>query len=163
LIAVYTAVFLGASMGVVQSAPSSGQTVSVRALKARLMRQPRFFGPTVARLRRGAKVQIVRVKGSWYQVRYGSKRGWVHKNRVSTKVIKLTSARTGGGSSRGEAELAGRGFNPEVEQRFRSQHSALDYSHIDKIESGQVRSSTVGEFMSAGGLRLRSPGSGGEK
>jgi hypothetical protein len=139
LVTAYAAVFVAASVGVVRSAPKAGQTLSVRALRARIMRSPRFFGPSVARLRRGARVKVLRVKGAWYQVRYGAKRGWIHKNRVSKKKIELTSGRTGGGSTRGEAELAGRGFNPQVEQRFRSQHSALDYSHVDRERAGELR------------------------
>jgi hypothetical protein len=158
LIALYTTVFLGSAAGVVRSAPKAGDTLAVRALKAPLMRSPRFFGPTVARLKRGARLQVVAVRGVWYRVKTGGKTGWIHKNRVTHKAIKLSNVRTSGGTARGEAELAGRGFNPQVEQRFRSQHSALDYKHVDRIEQGTVPPANVAKFMRIGGLQLRSGG-----
>lgn len=157
-VALCTAVFLGAAVGMVRSAPQKGRSLSVRSLKARLMRSPRFFGPAVTELKRGVKVTFIQKKGSWYLVQAGGKRGWVHKNRVSKKSLKLKSGSTGGGTNRGEAELAGRGFNPTVERRFQNQNAKLDFTHVDKIQKAEVESESVANFMAEGGIRMRAGG-----
>jgi len=133
-----------------------GNLLSVRALRAPLMRAPRFFGPSVMKLKRGEKVSLIRAQGAWYFVEVGGKRGWIHKNRVSAEAVKLQSGATGGGATRGEAELAGRGFNPTVEQKFRGNNAALDFSHIDKIEKAEVDLESVSHFMATGGILLKS-------
>ena len=151
---IYAAVMVTMSLGLVRSAPPKpGSTLKVRALKARLMRAPRFFGPSVTILRRGAKVRVSRVKGSWYMVSYSGRQGWVHKNRVTVKPLRLSSGATSGGATRGEAELAGRGFNPKVEAEFRRKNAKLDFSHVDRIQKAQFSQEYVGNFMIAGGLR----------
>ncbi len=147
-----------ALMGLARSEPGKGSTLTVRALSAQLMQSPQFFGPSVMNLKRGARVTVIRTQGPWYMVQADGRQGWIHKNRVSDQEIKLESGRTGEGTTRGEAELAGRGFNPTVEQRFRDENAALDFSHVDTIEKAGVNPEAVAEFMSEGGIRLREGG-----
>lgn len=154
------ALFLAFSIGLVRSAPSVGSVLQVRSLTARLMNAPRFFGPSEATVRRGAKVRVKQIKGAWYLVSYGSQEGWIHKNRVTSKTIALKSGSTGGGTARGEAELAGRGFNPGVEAQFRSTNQNLDFSHVDRIEKAALDPAAVTSFVTAGGL---TPPRGGGK
>ena len=138
------------SVGLVQSAPAAGSALSVRALKARIMAGPEFLGTTVATVKRGARVQVISAKGSWYQVSYQGRRGWIHKNRVTEKIIKLSSGDTGSGITRGEAELAGRGFSPQTEAGFRQKNPNLDYSHVDKIQEADVDPASVQTFRDEG-------------
>jgi hypothetical protein len=83
--------------------------IRVVAIRARLMASPRFLGACVVELRRGADVTVLARKGSWVKVSYRQRVGWVHKNRIFPRVIRLSSGGTGSGTSRGEAELSGRG------------------------------------------------------
>ncbi len=138
------------SVGSVDSAPSPGTSLSVRALKARLMASPQFLGSSVTTLRRGARVKVIQAKGSWIKVSYRGRTGWVHKNRVTKKVIKLSSGGTGSGTSRGEAELAGRGFSPKTEASFKSKNPNFDYSHVDKMQALDVDPASVARFVQAG-------------
>lgn len=140
------------AVGMVQSAPAPGTSLSVRALKARLMASPQFLGSSITTMRRGARVKVIQSKGSWIQVSYRGRTGWVHKNRITKKVIKLSSGGTGSGTSRGEAELAGRGFNPKTEASFKSKNPNFDYSHVDKMQSLEVDPASVGRFVQAGGV-----------
>jgi hypothetical protein len=145
-------VALAFMVGLVESAPSPGTTMSVRALKARLMASPQFLGSSVTTLRRGARVKVLQVKGSWYKVNYRGRTGWVHKNRVTKKVIKLSSGDTGSGTSRGEAELAGRGFSPKTEATFKSKNPNFDYSHVDKMQALDVDPDSVARFVQTGAV-----------
>jgi len=158
-----TGVIVGSlmAMGLVQSAPAPGTSLSVRALKARLMASPQFLGASVMTLRRGARVKVIQSKGSWINVNYRGRTGWLHKNRVTQKVIKLSSGGTGSGTSRGEAELAGRGFSPKTEATFRSKNPNFDYSHVDKMQSLEVDPVSVGRFVQTG--QVHGPKKGGAK
>lgn len=159
LVIILAALIGGAAlMDVARSEPKKGSILAVRALNAQLMRSPQFFGPSVMNLKRGVQVKVIRAQGQWYLVQAGGGQGWIHKNRVSSEDIKLESGRTGEGTTRGEAELAGRGFNPTVEQRFRDDNAELDFSHIDTIEKAGVNPESVAEFMSEGGIRMRDGG-----
>lgn len=140
------------SVGVVQSAPPAGATLSVRALRARLMARPQFIGSSVAKLHRGARLKMVRAKGAWYRVTYRGRDGWIHKNRVTKKVIKLRSGDTGTGTTSGEAELAGRGFSPKTEKRFKEKNPKLDFTHVDTIQEYDVAPSSTASFYQQGGL-----------
>lgn len=140
------------AVGFVQSAPAPGTSLSVRALKARLMASPQFLGASVTTMRRGARVKVVGSKGSWIKVSYRGRTGWVHKNRVTKKVIKLSSGGTGSGTSRGEAELAGRGFSPKTEASFKSKNPNFDYSHVDNMQNLEVDPVSVNRFVQAGGV-----------
>ena len=83
--------------------------IRVIALKVHLMNSPRFLGVCLLTLRRGADVKVLARKGSWVKVSYRARVGWLHKNRIFPRVIRLSSGGTGSGTSRGEAELSGRG------------------------------------------------------
>ena len=84
--------------------------VPVIALHARVMEKPQFFGPSLTTLRRGALITVLDLKVSWFVVRTkDGKQGWMHKNRLLPRFIRLRSGDTGSGSARGELELGGRG------------------------------------------------------
>ncbi len=138
------------AFGLVQSAPSPGTTLSVRALRARLMASPQFLGASVVTVRRGARVKVIGTKGSWIRVSYRGRTGWVHRNRLTKKTIRLSSGGTGGGTSRGEAELAGRGFSPKTEASFKAKNPNFDYSQVDMIQRLEVDPASVSRFVQEG-------------
>jgi hypothetical protein len=146
--------------GPTHSAPKPGSTLSVRALQARLMSQPQFLGTSVATLRRGAQVNLVKTNGSWYLVSYQGQQGWLHENRVTDKTIKLSSGETGSGTTRGEAELAGRGFSPKTETDYKASNPKLDYTHLDKMQEQDVELDSVAKFVEEGEVKV--PKGGGK-
>lgn len=158
LAGVVAGTLLAMSVGLVESAPAAGTDLSVRALNARLMAKPQFLGSSVASLRRGEKVRMVRSEGSWYLVSYNGQQGWIHANRVTKQIIKLRSGDTGSGTSRGEAELAGRGFSPKTEAAFKDKNPNLDFSKVDLIQQADVDPESVGQFYSDGGLATKGGG-----
>jgi hypothetical protein len=83
--------------------------IKVRALSARIMRSPEFLGASVLRVRRGAPVAPLEFKGAWVKVRYRGRVGWIDKNYIFPRAIRISSGGTGTGTSRGEMELSGRG------------------------------------------------------
>jgi len=158
LAGLFAGALLALSMGLVQSAPAQGTQLSVRSLSARMMAKPQFLGASVASLRRGEKVKMVRAEGSWYLVSSEGREGWIHANRVSEKIIQMRAGDTGSGTSRGEAELAGRGFSPKTEATFKEKNPNLDFTHLDKIQGADVEPDSVEQFFNAGGLDQKGGG-----
>ncbi|CAB5170000.1 hypothetical protein D3OALGA1CA_5671 [Olavius algarvensis associated proteobacterium Delta 3] len=56
-----------------------------------------------------------------------------------------------------EIALAGKGFNRQVEDEFRSRHPSLDYTGLDRMEAFQVSQPEVWVFLKEGKLE---PGGG---
>lgn len=141
-----------AYIGVVQSKPKKGQIVTVRVLRAKVMKKPKFIGGVAGSVSRGQQLTFKKAKGDWYQVS-GRVSGWVHRTNVVDKRVKLSSKPGGGGSaSRDEVELAGRGFTPQVEGEYRRKNPNFDFSHVDAIEKLEVPDAEVEKFMQEGGL-----------
>jgi len=136
-----------------RAAPKKGATITVRVLSAKVMDNPKFIGKTVAQVSRGAYLTYQDKKNGWYQVQTADgKTGWIHKSAVLEKKVQLSSkmGQAGSGASQEEIELAGRGFTKDVEEKYRSEHGDLDFSHVDNIEALQMDSETVARFAAAG-------------
>lgn len=141
--------------GVALAAPKVGSTVTIRVMSAKVMKSPKFIGPTTGSVSRGDQLTVKEVKGDWYRVD-GSYTGWIHKSNVTEGKVQLAS--TPGGSSNGsvnrdEVELAGRGFTPQVEQQYKDKNPNLDFGHVDLIEKTSVDPGELEAFVSEGKLK----------
>ena len=134
------------------AAPKAGSTVTVRVMSAKVMKSPKFIGPAAGSVSRGDQLTIAEIKGDWYPVT-GAKTGWINRTSVvEGKVALSSSPGGGGGASRDEVELAGRGFTPDVEEEYRGKHPDLDFSHVEAIEKTGIDLSELGAFVEEGGL-----------
>jgi len=80
--------------------------------------------------------------------------GWINRTSVMEGGVALSSKPGGGGgASRDEVELAGRGFTPDVEEKYRGDHPDLDFSHVEAIEQTQVDFAELEAFVAEGGLQ----------
>lgn len=134
--------------------PKKGDTLTVRVIRAKVMKKPKFIGAVSGSLSRGDKLKFVKAKGQWYKVD-GASAGWIHKGQVAVGNITLSSKEGkggDGGASREEVELAGRGFTPEVEKKYKSRNPKLDFSHVDLIEAAEVSPQVIEDFVIAGNL-----------
>ena len=140
--------------GVALAAPKVGSTVTIRVLSAKIMKAPKFIGSTAGSVSRGDQLVVKQVKGDWYQVQ-GSAKGWIHKSNVTEGKVSLSSKPGGAGGSvnRDEVELAGRGFTPEVEQKYRQSNPNLDFRHVDAIEKTSIDPGELEAFVTEGGLQ----------
>jgi hypothetical protein len=148
------AAVIGAALGVglALAAPKIGSTVTVRVLSAKVMKSPKFIGASAGEVSRGDALTVREVKGDWYRVE-GRAAGWINRTSVVEGQVALSSKPGGGGgASRDEIELAGRGFTPDVEARYRREHPALDYAHVEAIEPITVDAEALAGFAAEGGL-----------
>jgi hypothetical protein len=78
--------------------------------RAGVMEQPRFLGRRLALLRRGMPVTVLDKRGAWMLVlTEGGETGWMHESHLIPRLVALRPGETGSGSTRGEAEIGGRG------------------------------------------------------
>jgi hypothetical protein len=142
------------TVGVAIAAPKVGDTVTIRVLSAKVMKGPKFIGPTAGTVSRGEHLSVKEVKGDWYRVS-GSFAGWLHKTNVTEGKVALSSkpGGSGGNVNRDEVELAGRGFTPEVEQKYKQGNPELDFSHVDAIEKTGIDPAELEAFVTEGKLQ----------
>src|SRR5689334_2577550 len=114
--------------GIALAAPKVGSSVTIRVMSAKVMKAPKFIGAAAGAVSRGDQLTVKEVKGDWYRVE-GAQSGWIHKSNVTEGKVALSSKPGGSGGSvnRDEVELAGRGFTPEVEQKYKQANPNLDF------------------------------------
>ncbi len=137
-------------------AVKAGDVITVRVLSAKVMTTPKYIGPVAANVSRGDFLTYEDAQGDWFKVKTkAGAEGWINRASVAEKQVKL-SPKPGSGGSGGaspeEVELAGRGFSPEVEDKYRGDHPDLDYSHVDAIESTGVDPADTATFQTGGKL-----------
>lgn len=140
--------------GIALAAPKVGSSVTIRVLSAKVMKSPKFIGPSTGTVSRGDQLTVKQVKGDWYLVE-GSFNGWIHKSNVTEGKVALSSkpGGSGGNVNRDEVELAGRGFTPQVEQQYKDKNPNLDFSHVDAIEKTSVDPTELEAFVTEGQLQ----------
>lgn len=142
------------SVGIAFAAPKVGSMVTIRVLSAKVMKAPKFIGSAAGTVSRGEQLTVKEVKGDWYKVEGTSTSGWVHKSNVTEGKVQLSSKPGGSGGTvnRDEVELAGRGFTPEVEQKYKAGNPNLDFSHVDLIEKTEIDPAELEAFVAEGKL-----------
>jgi len=140
--------------GIAFAAPKVGSSVTIRVLSAKVMKAPKFIGSAAGSVSRGEQLVVKEVKGDWYRVE-GSTSGWIHKSNVTDGKVALSSTPGGAGGNvnRDEVELAGRGFTPEVEQKYKQANPNLDFSHVDAIEKTSIDPAELEAFVTEGKLQ----------
>jgi len=139
---------------VVFAAPKAGDTVTIRVLSAKVMKTPKFIGSSAGSVSRGDQLTVKEVQGDWYRVE-GTAAGWIHKTNVTEGKVTLSSTPGGQGGkvNQDEVELAGRGFTPEVEKKYREKNPNLDFAHVDAIEKTTIDPAELEAFVTEGKLQ----------
>lgn len=99
-------------------------------------------------------VTILEERGDWNRVRFGASEGWMHKNSLTSKTLKLA---TGGPDAKltvtsDEQGLAGKGFNSDVEKQFKERNREADFAAVDRMEKIAVSQAQVQQFLTQGSL-----------
>ncbi|HTO21218.1 MAG TPA: SH3 domain-containing protein, partial [Spirochaetia bacterium] len=118
--------------------------------------KPSYLGKILGVLSYGDRVTVVDDSNkAWLKVTGpdGKLTGWVSASALTTKKIVLAagSENVQQGASSGEVALAGKGFNEDVEQKYKSE-GKLDYTWVDKMETYNPSPDQVAAFLQQGGL-----------
>lgn len=135
------------------------EMMSIQVKEGRLRATPSFLGKVVSTVPYGTRVAIVKRQGEWIEVGIptGVEQGWIHASALTEKRIKMTAGGddVSAAATGDELALAGKGFNKQVEQQFRSENPDMDFTWVDRMETWDVSAGEIAKFMEKGGLVAR--------
>jgi hypothetical protein len=130
--------------------------MSIQVKNGDVRSSPSFLGKIVDQLKYGDQVAVQNVKGSWYLIDRpeGSSDGWMHSSALSVKKIVLNPGASDveQAASSDEITLAGKGFNQQVENDFKSKNPQVDFTWINKMEKMAVSQNQIQAFIKKGQL-----------
>jgi len=135
--------------------------MSVQVKNSQLRATPSFLGSTAASVSYGEQVEVLQEQGDWAEVSAaGGKKGWIHQSALTRKKIVLNASGKDAelAASGDELALAGKGFNADVEARFRASHRDVDFASVDRMEAMTVSPAEMIVFLKEGGLKSRTGG-----
>jgi hypothetical protein len=128
-----------------------GKTMYVSVKSAPVKSSTWFFASTRVKLAQGAQVTVLQDKGKWLQVRSGGNvTGWMNSSGLSTKRVLAVGVSTSASAS--ELALAGKGFNQEVEDLYKTE-APLNYAAVDAAEATTVPDDELFIFIQSGHLQ----------
>lgn len=130
-------------------------TLIVKIQSTHVRKEPKFYAASLAALRAGDNVEKISAQDGWLQVKTaGGVVGWVHASALEPKKFSLLamdkSLKTQASAS--EVALAGKGFNKQVEESYRTKHSDVSFVWVDKMLQVKIPPSQVEEFLKKGKL-----------
>jgi hypothetical protein len=130
--------------------------MSIQVKNGDVRSSPSFLGKIVAQLKYGDQVVVQNVKGPWVLIDRpeGSTDGWMHSSALSVKKIVLNPGPSDveQAASSDEITLAGKGFNQQVENDFKSKNPQVDFTWINKMEKMTVSQNQIQAFIKEGQL-----------
>ena len=129
---------------------SRGGTAWISSRTADLKSSSGVFASSRGSLEMGAQVTVLKVSGNWAEVRSAansSLSGWTAVSNLSARRI----VASGTGASASEIALAGKGFNREVEDMYKTQGN-LNYADVDRTEAITVSQDVLFKFVTDGRL-----------
>jgi len=133
---------------------SAGRTLYVSVKTLTLKSGTGFFDDSNGTLEYGDRVTVIQVDGKFVEVKSAanpSLTGWTPAANLSTKQVTPGSSNT---VSAKEVALAGKGFNQEVENSYKSQKDNLNYADVDETEEITFREDELKDFLEEGCLKM---------
>ena len=143
-------IFTVLATGVLFAQIKSGSAAWVSSKTAELKSSTGFFASVKGTLAMAAEVAVLKVDGNWAEVRSAansSLSGWTALSNLSARKI----VASGTGASASEVALAGKGFNQEVENSYKTE-GKLNYDDVDKTEAITVSRDDLYKFLTEGHL-----------
>lgn len=132
-----------------------GDTLTVTRKTTKLRSEKRLFAPAVAELREGDRLVLERKEGAWLAVTFANLKGWLHENDASSKPdVRLSGEGVRESYSSSETAAARKGFNPQVEQAYKTGKPELEraFQEVDRLQARPVPEEELRAFLVAGGL-----------
>lgn len=130
--------------------------MSIQIRKAHVRQAPPFLSTVAGTLPYGRRVHTVEQQEDWIHITCWQTgiSGWLHTSTLTPKKIILNAGDRDVPLSATSEEyaLAGKGFNREVEQEFRTRHPHLNFTWINRMETYIVSGRHKQTFLASGGL-----------
>ena len=141
------------ALAILPAQAARGGTMYVAAKTLDLKSSTGFFASKRGRLEYGAQVTVLQISGKWAEVRSAanaSLSGWTNTANLSVKRVVAGSTAT---ASANEIALAGKGFNQEIENAYKTEGS-LNYADVDRTEAQVTNEEDLYKFLVDGHLAL---------
>jgi len=140
--------------GLAAAQVARGGTLYVSVKNLQLKASTGWFARTNGTLDYGAQVTVIEVNGRFVNVRSAANSnltGWTASANFSTRQVVSGTSST---ATAREVALAGKGFNSEVENSYRTQQGNLNYADVDRTEAIIVNEDELRRFLETGGLSM---------
>ena len=140
--------------GLAAAQVAKGGTLYVAVKSVALKSSSGFFASTRGTLNLGDRVTVLQVSGKFVEVRSvsnASLTGWTAATNLSAKQVVAGTSST---ATAREVALAGKGFNQEVEQSYKTQQRNLNYADVDRVEAIRFNEDELKKFLEDGRLFL---------
>jgi hypothetical protein len=135
---------------------AQNQRMSVQVQDGKLRADPSFLGKIIGAVAYGDSVTVIRQQDPWFFVstKTGQLTGWIHSSALTEKeiVLRAGDANVQKTASQREIALAGKGFNPQVENEYKKRNPNLDFEMINRMEKIIVSDEEIRQFMKEGKL-----------
>jgi len=151
IIFVFCLILFVASFAAAQVSKGGTLYVSVKTLT--LKSGTGFFANNKGTLNYGDRVTVISVNGKFAEIRSAatpSLTGWTATSNLSAKQVVSSNANA---TSAKEVALAGKGFNQEVENAYKTKGKA-NYADVDKVETQAVKDADLKKFIEDGHLAM---------
>lgn len=131
------------------------ESAPVQIEKAPIRTTPSFLGKIITNVPHQSSVDVIEKKGAWREVQFDSKQGWMHITALVQTQLALQSGKIMDHSVSGEeVSLAGKGFNSDIENAYRSQHGSLAYEWVDKMEQLKISTTELEQFAQKSDFKM---------
>lgn len=131
------------------------KTYVVKIQTTHLREQPKFYAKTLAVLEAGDGIETLEIQDGWMKVRTEKGLvGWLHSSSVAEKKFSLfgTEKTLKTQAAGDEVALAAKGFNKQVEEKYRASHPELNFNLVDEMAQTKIPLSELHDFLKQGKL-----------
>ena len=150
--------FFGLAVMAPLSVALAGGMQNVKLREATVRSGPKHFKQAIATVHYGDRLEVLDEKDGWLRVRTpGGAVGFLHATAVTPEPLPTRppdAAAVARQVSGDEVALAGKGFNPQVERKYREQNPNLaeGFARVDALEARRVDPAELERFLAEGSL-----------
>lgn len=131
------------------------QTLTVKVQSTYVRKEPKFYSSPLATLSAGDSVTQISSQAGWYKVRTSQGiEGWIHSQAVVSGKFKVAAVdqtlKTS--ATADEVALAGKGFNKQVEEEYKSRHEGISFAEVDRMLKIKITPDMLRRFLMEGKL-----------
>lgn len=131
------------------------ESLIIKVKTTSLKKEPVFYSDTVAVLNNGEQVEKIGEQQGWYKVRtQKGQEGWLHSSAVQKKKFSLfaVNKQVKSTASAQEVALAGKGFNKQVEEKYKAKNPSVNFIAVDRMLKLIVTPRQLKSFLEKGKL-----------
>jgi uncharacterized protein YgiM (DUF1202 family) len=131
------------------------QTLTVKVQSTYVRKEPKFYSSPLATLTVGESVTQISSQAGWFKVRTSKGiEGWIHSQAVQSGKLTVAAVDRSLSTSAtaDEVALAGKGFNKQVEEAYKSRNKEINFGEVDRMLKLKVSPDELRRFLMEGRL-----------